>query len=108
MTAATAGTPSADFAAPAPTTTTTTTTPPATTAPPTTSATQVTASLDVPVPSVVGMAADEAASQLSQSGFVVERVDRGKAGTAGVVKSQSPRPGTMASSGASVTIVVAP
>jgi penicillin-binding protein 1A len=105
MSAATAGTPPADFVPPEPTTTTTA---PTATTTPTTVATQVTAALDVPVPSVVGMSADEAASLLSRSGFVVERVDQGQAGTAGIVKSQSPHPGSMAASGSLVTMVVAP
>jgi penicillin-binding protein 1A len=105
MTAATAGTPAQDFAPPQ-TTTTTTTQPPVATSP--TTATQVTAAASSTVPSVVGLSADDAASRLSRSGFVVERVDTGQAGTAGLVKSQSPTAGTMAASGSAVTVVVAP
>jgi beta-lactam-binding protein with PASTA domain len=52
------------------------------------------------------VSADAAASQLSRAGFVVERVDRGKAGTAGTVETQSPSGGTPAPSGSTVTIVV--
>jgi beta-lactam-binding protein with PASTA domain len=54
------------------------------------------------------MPADEATSLLSRTGFVTERVDTGQAGTAGKVKSQSPRGGSTAASGSTVTIVVAP
>jgi beta-lactam-binding protein with PASTA domain len=68
----------------------------------------VTAAASSTVPSVVGLSADDAASRLSRSGFVVERVDTGQAGTAGLVKSQSPTAGTMAASGSAVTVVVAP
>jgi penicillin-binding protein 1A len=104
MTAATAGSPAVDFVAP---TAATTTTPPS--VPSTTAATQQAAAAPSGgVPSVVGLSADDAASRLSQGGFVVERVDHGQAGTAGTVRSQSPSPGAVAPSGSTVTIVVAP
>jgi len=105
MTAATAGTPAADFAP-------LQTAPPATSPPsataPTTQPAQVAAVANVAVPSVVGLSADDATSHLSRSGFVVERVDTGRAGTAGQVKTQSPTAGTIATTGSTVTVVVAP
>jgi penicillin-binding protein 1A len=106
MTAATAGSPAVDFVPPQ--AVTTTTGPPPTVASTTAAAQQVEAVPTVAVPQVVGLSADDAASRLSRSGFVVERVDHGKAGTAGTVKSQSPSPGAVAPSGSTVTIVVAP
>jgi len=105
MAAATAGTPAADFAPPR-TVAPATTQPPAA-APPTTAA-QMSVAANVAVPSVVGLSADDATTQLSRTGFVVERVDTGKAGTAGKVKTQSPGAGTMAAPGSTVTVVVGP
>jgi penicillin-binding protein 1A len=102
MTAAVAGTPATDFAPPVPATTV-----PTSSAPPVT-ATKVTAPVAVSVPSVVGMSADDAAATLSRAGFVVDRVDSGTGGAAGVVKEQNPAGGLSAFPGSTVTIVVSP
>jgi penicillin-binding protein 1A len=102
MTAALATVPAANFPEPAP--------PPTTTVPSSTPTTSTAVALggEIAVPSVTGASADDATAQLSNAGFVVERSDTGQGGTAGVVTSQSPAAGTMATKGSTVVIVVSP